>query len=1723
MAYGAAPNPAPRYPTGVRVTPQESEKSLIRQMRGTPPTRIADTLPPVVRNTHYLPKVRSQSLQNCGAYGPTYYYKTYQEAREHGWAHPDPDVDPEHVMSPGFTYPLSNKGVDEGANIAYVLSLICRYGTTTWKDMPESSNFFSCPNETQFRAAMPYRGKQASSIDVSTESGIQALKAHLATGDLAAATIHAYYDTFVSYSESGINNDVICQRGSVLWAYHALTIIGYDDTRTYTDDAGPKTGAFFAVNSWGTDWGVTDPDAGTGGFCWLGYDYLRCWAGNPSPGDNSPAIIDIMTDRIDYQPTEMVSLNLSHPVPSYLSVSIKPDLLSDTNHPWLDVFPGAGLGQKFDGTIVADISDFTSTNSWIYWLKFTDGQDPGFPSGFVRQFKVELNHSNSIFQTETVMPFSITNFGDSLLSAGLFRPIQETFWTNGLDDTTAAWSDFDGDGDPDVAVCGWRPDLTNYLSAVYRNDGVLFMPLTNGLPQLGFGAVAWVDFDRDGLPDLALAGSTATSLVFQLVLNNGNGTFSNSNVSISAPGSYVRMAWGDYNNDGAPDLLLAGLSFAKARLFRNLGGTNLVDTGLAFKGSESASNSGNMPVSWADFNNDGWLDCAVGQSLYRNTGTNAFELVAPTLVCGSHGAHAWGDFNGDGRLDLATMNLDVTGSPVLTTTIYRNDAELYYPPVLIPGIFTNPASHELVLTAVATNLPGLFDGSLSWGDVDLDGRLDLLASGALRFDYLAKFTDIIRQLPDGTFTRAGLELPPIAQGNSTLVDVDGDGDLDVFLLGPTDASVSPLPLAAFHENLACNHSPGLGATNTAPSTPSGLSASAPGAGAVRLSWTPATDLHTASPGLSYQVRAGLLPEGGDLLSEAGSLFPPCRFGLIDTNTPGDYEASPQTNGIPGALLNGIPPGRYFWQVRAVNSSGLASDWSSSVNHSIGTAGLRTGDINGDGQVDAADVVLCRRMARNLTTPDPPKADMDASGTVTDNDAEDILRRLLAPDEAGYIPVTRTTIGPSGGVLGAGEFQLTVPSGAWATSPNLELGVSQTERPFGNASPARMYKLGGLPTSISQPLTLRVPDTRGALTNAMPMLFIGKTGPALPDDGLTTQVCFRAIAGTNIGGQIVFTIPASTLHSLSLSGFPEKQPGIAGDVIRSTLDTWIGWDLTEWMVLKQVNGHFAIHYLQPRLVSDREPKRLKMLAISQDFEDAYTYFNSTLGLSRISAQGWATDPFPVFVFDMGTREGDSSPGSINLNYRLQDDLEMRRTTVAHELLHIVQYMYDFTYHGLGTVWLGDATATWAEGYFSTNPAYISMNFQVNRAEAFAGMENVGSTSYYDRSPAFNHGYGMAGMIKHLVDKRGTAVIATIFSNVLAGASTTDALANTLPAPATEWHHEYFVNWLKGGIYPYDTAEPGDFVIRKELTPKSHRFDIKTADDIFARTSKYRHGSFQEDIPGLSARLYRITMDQAVPFTSQDYLAFKLAGSENFRLSVVTESLRPELVDSNSWDATFNPYLKTSRLFLQNLSQLQSDKRSILPLVSNNDKTCPLDKTPMRLDFGLVKFLNGAIPLASHTISQTRPHMEVTGSLTVSSLIGYQTNLVSMEQRLVVLDVWQDGSLLIPSTIAATPLETTWEEPDPSPFYPTNKVTVTITGVNRYILSKTSYPVYGISPTGLGCETNATGQFTLSLGADEEDGALFQVKAECDGVMDWPGGNKQNVLRSQFLLNVLLKRY
>ena len=172
---------------------------------------------------------------------------------------------------------------------------------------------------------------------------------------------------------------------------------------------------------------------------------------------------------------------------------------------------------------------------------------------------------------------------------------------------TDAWADYDGDGDPDRFV-----GFNGEASRLYRNDrddGFADVAGDLGLRvERSVRTSAWGDFDADGDPDLLL-GYAGDAPVTALWRNDGADGFTDVAAAMGvmlASGVTRQGTWVDYDGDGDLDLFLAMRDGAN-RLFRN--------DGTLFHDVTQPSGIGDPRRSvgavWLDIDTDGDLDAYV--------------------------------------------------------------------------------------------------------------------------------------------------------------------------------------------------------------------------------------------------------------------------------------------------------------------------------------------------------------------------------------------------------------------------------------------------------------------------------------------------------------------------------------------------------------------------------------------------------------------------------------------------------------------------------------------------------------------------------------------------------------------------------------------------------------------------------------------------------------------------------------------------------------------------------------------------------------------------------------------------------------------------------------------------------------------------------------------------------------------------------------------------------
>ena len=272
---------------------------------------------------------------------------------------------------------------------------------------------------------------------------------------------------------------------------------------------------------------------------------------------------------------------------------------------------------------------------------------------------------------------------------------------------------------------------TNYLFHNNGDGSFTAVPSSVSSDIAASRGVTWVDYDNDGYLDLF---GTAFDQPRRLYHNNHDGTFTRitQGAFLTVPGNFLGVAWGDYNNDGRPDLFLPN-AFEPNQLPNYLYRNDGAGTFTRVAASMVDGNFNSTAAAWGDYDNDGDLDLFVANVLspgtvesrpnlfYRNDGSNTFTSLTslpandPEYQGGASSACNWGDYDNDGWLDLFVANR--VGQ---NNFLYHNNGD---------GTFTK------ITNSIAVN-DGGDSGVVAWGDYDNDGFLDLFVGNLAGTNFL---------------------------------------------------------------------------------------------------------------------------------------------------------------------------------------------------------------------------------------------------------------------------------------------------------------------------------------------------------------------------------------------------------------------------------------------------------------------------------------------------------------------------------------------------------------------------------------------------------------------------------------------------------------------------------------------------------------------------------------------------------------------------------------------------------------------------------------------------------------------------------------------------------------------------------------------------------------------------------------------------------------------------
>jgi hypothetical protein len=407
-------------------------------------------------------------------------------------------------------------------------------------------------------------------------------------------------------------------------------------------------------------------------------------------------------------------------------------------------------------------------------------------------------------------------------------------------------ADVNGDGKLDIVV-GNGEELQQQ-SEIYLNDGSGHFRFSGQTFDKYFLRDMVVgEIDGDGNVDWII-GTQGDGV--KVLKNDGNGIFQIWQ-NIGSKDINVRAVdLGDVDGDGDLDLLYGSVG---NRIYLNDGKGNFIDSGL-----DLGDHYLTQVVKFADLNGDGHLDFVQGNRIFENydpadrvffnNGTGGFTDSGQRLGQWSTFDMDLGDVDGDGDLDLVTI-CPLNG----VNKLYLNDGNGFF---VDSGQSLNPSPE------------GNESHCVRFGDIDHDGDLDIVI-GDWNLGLKIFLNDGY-----GHFTKSGISLGTGKTGHIVLVDIDGDGDLDII---------------ESKKGGDCNK--------------------------IYLN----NQSKTPQIGLTYNVRIGTHPRANDIVSG------------VSFSGPG-YLGSTLFYSI-----NALKEGSYYWSVQTVNAGYRKSKWSQEESFTVSSS------------------------------------------------------------------------------------------------------------------------------------------------------------------------------------------------------------------------------------------------------------------------------------------------------------------------------------------------------------------------------------------------------------------------------------------------------------------------------------------------------------------------------------------------------------------------------------------------------------------------------------------------------------------------------------------------------------------------------------------------------------------------------------------------------------------
>lgn len=418
-----------------------------------------------------------------------------------------------------------------------------------------------------------------------------------------------------------------------------------------------------------------------------------------------------------------------------------------------------------------------------------------FPNDLEVRWLLNIAHMTLGEHPENVDPrflVSLDHFLKSDHGIGKFRDIGDKVGVNNIDQAGGAiMEDFDNDGLLDIITTTYDPTSSMTFKRNLGEGHFKNVACVSGLGEMlgGLNCVQ-TDYNNDGYMDVFVVRGAWLSAPMRpsLLQNNQDGTFTDMTeaANLLYPANSITASWADYDNDGWLDLFVC-CERQPSRLHRNLGNGTFQEV------AREAGIDPNTPfakgAAWFDYDNDGdpdlfvnHLSQEIGAQLYRNNGNGTFDEVTDSMGIDGPllGFSCWAwDYNNDGWLDIFATCYDRNLGEVVKGLLGQ-------PHMLNSNrLFRNQQGQGFQDVTKDVGLDMVFEtmGS-NFGDFDNDGYLEMyLGTGEPSLATLIP-NRMFRNLAGKKFAEitASSGTGNLQKGHAVACgDWDRDGNVDIFI------------------------------------------------------------------------------------------------------------------------------------------------------------------------------------------------------------------------------------------------------------------------------------------------------------------------------------------------------------------------------------------------------------------------------------------------------------------------------------------------------------------------------------------------------------------------------------------------------------------------------------------------------------------------------------------------------------------------------------------------------------------------------------------------------------------------------------------------------------------------------------------------------------------------------------------------------------------------------